>query len=57
MMVDDLNPHDAAPDIDPRKIVGQKRSIGALLADPESADVEFEPPRLGTELPVPNPSA
>lgn len=29
------------------RLSGQDRSIGAMLADPASEDVEFEPPRLG----------
>lgn len=29
------------------RLSGQDQSIGALLADPASEEVEFEPPRLG----------
>lgn len=34
-----------------RSMSGHVPSIRALLADPESEDVEFEPPRLGGETP------
>jgi len=34
-----------------RRLAGQGASIRLLLADPESADVEFEPPRLGDDPP------
>jgi len=34
-----------------RRLSGHGRSIRALLSDPESEEVEFEPPRFGDELP------
>ena len=33
-----------------RKIAGKRESILDLLAMPEAAEIEFEPPRLGEEL-------
>ena len=33
-----------------RKITGQKKTIGELLAMPEAAEIDFDPPRLGREL-------
>ena len=36
-----------------RRLVGQAPGIGALLADPESDDIEFDPPRLGGAPPRP----
>jgi prevent-host-death family protein len=32
------------------RLAGQARSIGELLADPASEEVEFEPPRLGDAI-------
>ena len=32
-----------------QRLVGQKSGIRALLAHPESEDVAFDPPRLGSE--------
>jgi PHD/YefM family antitoxin component YafN of YafNO toxin-antitoxin module len=32
-----------------RRLAARGSGIRALLSDPESADVEFEPPRLGDE--------
>lgn len=29
------------------RLTGREASLGALLADPDSEEVEFEPPRLG----------
>lgn len=34
-----------------RGMSGHGPSIRALLSDPENEDVEFEPPRLGSETP------
>lgn len=34
-----------------RRLGGKRPSIRALLSDPESEAVEFEPPRLGGETP------
>jgi hypothetical protein len=34
-----------------RRLSGHGPSIRALLSDPESEHVDFEPPRLGDELP------
>jgi prevent-host-death family protein len=36
-----------------RKIAGKRESILDLLAVPEAAEIEFEPPRMGDELPRP----
>lgn len=36
-----------------RRLRGGRPSIRALLADPESEAVEFDPPRLGEETPRP----
>jgi prevent-host-death family protein len=36
-----------------RKITGKQGSILDLLAMPEAAEIEFEPPRLGDEFPKP----
>jgi prevent-host-death family protein len=36
-----------------RKITGKRASILDLLAMPEAAEIEFEPPRLGDEFPKP----
>jgi prevent-host-death family protein len=33
-----------------RKITRKGKSIGDLLAMPEAAEIEFDPPRLGREL-------
>jgi PHD/YefM family antitoxin component YafN of YafNO toxin-antitoxin module len=33
-----------------QKITGKRESIAELLAMPNSADIDFEPPRLNTEL-------
>jgi prevent-host-death family protein len=33
-----------------RRITGKRQSILDLLAMPEVADIEFEPPRMGDEL-------
>jgi prevent-host-death family protein len=35
------------------KLTGKRRSIVEMLAMPEVAEVDFEPPRLGDEFPVP----
>jgi prevent-host-death family protein len=34
-----------------RRLSGHGPSIRALLSDPESEDLDFEPPRLGDETP------
>lgn len=34
-----------------RRLSGKGSSMRALLADPESEEVDFEPPRLGDEMP------
>ena len=36
-----------------RRILGQRGSIEDLLAMPEVAEIEFEPPRMFTSLPRP----
>jgi prevent-host-death family protein len=36
-----------------RKITGKRASILDLLAMPEAAEIEFEPPRLDDEFPKP----
>ena len=36
-----------------RKITGKRESILDLLAMPEAAEIEFEPPRMGDEFPRP----
>ena len=36
-----------------RKITGKRASILDLLAMPEAAEIEFDPPRLGDEFPKP----
>jgi prevent-host-death family protein len=36
-----------------KKITGKRESIIDLLAMPEAAEIEFEPPRLGDEFPRP----
>lgn len=36
-----------------RKITGKRASILDLLAMPEAAEIEFEPPRMGDEFPKP----
>lgn len=36
-----------------RKLTGKRASIIDLLAMPEGAEIEFEPPRLGDEFPGP----
>jgi len=36
-----------------RKIAGKRESILDLLAMPEAAAIEFEPPRMGDEFPRP----
>ena len=38
---------------DYRKIVGKRESILDLLAMPDAAEIEFEPPRMGDEFPRP----
>jgi prevent-host-death family protein len=35
---------------DYQKITGSQQSIGELLAHPEAAKIEFEPPRMGGAL-------
>jgi len=35
----------------PPRLSKQRPSIRELLADPESEDIEFEPPRVGNEVP------
>jgi hypothetical protein len=34
-----------------RRLTGNSPTMSDLLAHPESEDIEFEPPRLGDELP------
>ena len=36
-----------------RKLTGQRQNIMDLLAMPEAESIEFEPPRLGDEFPIP----
>jgi len=36
-----------------QKITGKRKSILDLLAMPEAAEIEFEPPRMGDEFPRP----
>jgi prevent-host-death family protein len=36
-----------------QKITNKRESILDLLAMPEAAEIEFEPPRMGDEFPVP----
>lgn len=36
-----------------RKLTGQRQNILDLLAMPEVESIEFEPPRLGDEFPIP----
>ena len=36
-----------------RKITGKRPSILDLLAMPDAAEIEFEPPRMGDEFPKP----
>jgi prevent-host-death family protein len=35
------------------KLTGKQKSIVEMLAMPEVAEIDFEPPRLGDEYPIP----
>jgi prevent-host-death family protein len=35
------------------KLTGKQKSIVEMLAMPEAAEIDFEPPRLGDEYPLP----